>query len=98
VRKLSHNKAPRNELIKFREKILKKTQEEVAKILGITRFTYCRYENGTRNPKPTFIEHFAKAFNLNLEQSYRLFYGSNVTETSRKATSTGTEGKGGENQ
>jgi len=80
----------RSQLIKFREETLKKTQEEVAQMLGITRFTYCRYENGTRNPKPTFIELFAKVFNLSLEQSYKLFYALDVTETS---LSTGTEGQ-----
>ncbi len=78
----------RTQLITFREEVLKKTQEEVAQMLDITRFTYCRYENGTRNPKPTFIQLFSKVFNLSLEESYKLFYASDVANTS---LSTGTD-------
>ncbi|MGB9661247.1 MAG: helix-turn-helix domain-containing protein, partial [Moorellaceae bacterium] len=47
-------------LIQFRRK-RGLTQTKMAKLLGISRSVYCRFENGTRNPKPyilkTYIPH-----------------------------------------
>lgn len=44
-----------------------KTQEEIAKVLGMVRQQYCRYENGTRElPMHHFIT-LARYYNVSLD-------------------------------
>jgi transcriptional regulator with XRE-family HTH domain len=80
----------RQKLVAFRES-RGLTQQQVADKLGITRSFYCRLEGGIRGAKPALLKRFAACFGLTMDQAYELFYGDDVTKTSRQA-GTGTDG------
>ena len=60
-----------NDLSRIRLKALRKeklkTQEDMSKVLGVTRSTYTNYENGYINPPSATIEALAKYFNVSID-------------------------------
>ena len=57
----------REALINARENILKKSQLEMAEMLGISRTFYNQIENGTRNPSLSLAIDISKLFNTPVE-------------------------------
>lgn len=60
----------RNILIDIRKNVFKKSQAEVAEILGISRTFYNQIENGTRNPKLYLALKISKIFNIPVEKIF----------------------------
>lgn len=60
-----------NDLFRIRLKALRKeklkTQEDMSKVLGVTRSTYTNYENGYINPPSATIEALAKYFDVSID-------------------------------
>ncbi len=60
-----------NDLFRIRLKALRKeklkTQEEMSKVLGVTRSTYTNYENGYINPPSATIETLANYFDVSID-------------------------------
>lgn len=54
-------------LIDTRESVLKKSQLEIAEILGISRTFYNQIENGTRNPSLSLAMDISKLFDIPVE-------------------------------
>lgn len=46
---------------------LKKTQLQMANLLGISRASYSAYENGTRQPTPEMLNNISKTFNISID-------------------------------
>lgn len=76
----------RQVLINAREKVLKKSQLELAEILGISRTFYNQIENGTRNPALSLAMNISKLFSIPIEN----LFGN---DTSGDLQSTGTTGQ-----
>lgn len=53
----------KDRLLKLRKE-KKKTQEDIAKIVGVTRPAYTAYENGTRTPDYNILETLADYFDV----------------------------------
>jgi len=58
-------------LIIFRESI-NKTQDEMAKILGVSSSFYSKIEMGARNPSFNFIKRFKEKFDCNIDEIFLL--------------------------
>ncbi len=60
-----------NEMFRIRLKALRKeklkTQEDMSKVLGVTRSTYTNYERGYINPPTTTVEKLAKYFGVSVD-------------------------------
>lgn len=56
----------RDQLVKLRKQH-KKTQEDIAKILGITRPAYTAYESGNRQPDYDSLIKLAKYYDVSLD-------------------------------
>jgi putative transcriptional regulator len=56
-------------LIAFRESI-DKTQEEMARILGVSNSYYSKIELGERNPSYNFLTKFKSKFNTNINDIF----------------------------
>ena len=54
-------------LIDTRENILKKSQLEIAEMLGISRTFYNQIENGTRNPSLSIAMDISRLFDISVE-------------------------------
>lgn len=50
------------------------TQEDLAKMLGISKSTYCRKENGAIKFLPSEIKFLKKFYNLSSDQVYNIFF------------------------
>ena len=49
------------------------TQAEVAMLIGISQNTYCRYENGTREPNAEMIYKISKVLRLQPKLAWEIF-------------------------
>jgi DNA-binding XRE family transcriptional regulator len=56
------------------------TQEDMAKILGVSATTYVRREAGFSEFNRKEIEQIAKLFNLSIERVNEIFFNSELTE------------------
>jgi len=56
-----------SDLLEKRRKILRLSQDEFAKLLGITQQAYGKWEAGVSTPKPSYIERIADALQMSLE-------------------------------
>ncbi|MCL5781507.1 MAG: helix-turn-helix domain-containing protein [Firmicutes bacterium] len=72
-------------LIDIRKDILKKSQAEVAEILGISRTFYNQIENGTRNPKLYLALKISKIFGIPVEKIF-------ISDAPSNHVATGTDG------
>lgn len=70
----------KNRLILLRKKN-KKTQEEIAKIIGVTRPAYTAYEIGTRSPDYTILESLADYFDVSTDYLLGRSDNPNPSET-----------------
>lgn len=72
-------------LIDIRKGTLKKSQAEVAEMLGISRTFYNQIENGTRNPKLYLALKISKIFGISVEKIF-------INDASSDNIATGTDG------
>lgn len=56
-----------NERIRALRKEKKITQEEAAKLCGISNMSYCRYERGEREPDATILWRMADLFGVSVD-------------------------------
>lgn len=54
-------------LLENRRKILMLTQDEFAKLLGISQQAYAKWEMGSSTPKPSYIKQIAQTLEMSLE-------------------------------
>lgn len=60
------------EAIRAKRKVLKLSQEEAARMVGIARPTYTYYERGLRTPPIDVAARIAKAFDLSLDAIFEI--------------------------
>ena len=61
--------ATRKKLKQFRVIDCDLSQDGMAKKIGCNRMTYADVENGKRGISPTFLQNFAKAFNMSIAEA-----------------------------